>query len=56
MPADGGLRELHDVAQFGDRQFAPFEDCEHADANRVGENGELIDNRRSFHPYSRMEA
>ena len=35
VPADGGLRQLHHVAQLRYRQLAAFEDGEHAHAYRI---------------------
>jgi hypothetical protein len=49
MPADGGLRQLHDIADLGDREFAALENREHAHANRIGQDSELIDDG-GIHP------
>src|SRR5437870_13401152 len=56
MAAHCRLRQLHHVAELGDRQLASFQDREHAHTNRIGEDCKLIDNwRRIIHPYSRMK-
>src|SRR2546428_13471074 len=56
MAAHCGLRQLHHVAELGDRQLASFQDREHAHTDRIGEDCKLIDNwRRTIHPYSRMK-
>src|SRR5947208_7425686 len=56
MTAHCRLRQLHHVAELGDRQLASFQDREHAHTNRIGEDCKLIDNwRRTIHPYSRMK-
>jgi hypothetical protein len=54
MPADCRLRELHDVAEFRNCELPALEDGEHAHANRIGKDCELIDDGR-IHPYNRMK-
>ena len=54
MPADGGLRELNDVAKLGYGEFPAFKDGEHANAYRVGKDSELINDGR-IHPFNRMK-
>jgi hypothetical protein len=56
MAADGGLGQLHNIAQFRDGEFIPVQNREHAYTYRVGEHKKLIDNcGRSIHPFSRMK-
>ncbi len=37
MPADGGLRELEDVAQLDDAEFMAFEQAQKPQARGVGQ-------------------
>ena len=61
MPADGGLGELQDIAQFSDAEFLSFEQTQEAKAGSISERsqpaehlfGFLID--LCFHPYIRIK-
>jgi hypothetical protein len=56
MAADGRLRQLHNVTELGDRQLAALENRKHADPDRVGKDGKLINDCGGLvHPYSRMK-
>src|SRR5438128_1169379 len=55
MTADGRLRQLHHIAQFGNGQLASFEYDEHAHASCVRQNSEVIDDCRRLHPYNRIK-
>ena len=54
MPTHCRLRELHDIAEFRNGQFATFEDREHTHAYRIRKNTELI-NDGVIHPLNRMK-
>ena len=46
VPADGGLRQLHDGAQLGDRQLVAVEQQQQAAARGVGERREVVEDGR----------
>ena len=43
VAADGGLRQLHDGAEFGDGQFVPLEQQQHPAAHGVGQHRHVLE-------------
>ncbi len=56
VPADGGLRQLQYCADLRHRELVPLDAHEHAHADRVREDSQVVENRgsRLIHPFIRM--
>src|SRR5262249_29580516 len=56
MPADRGLRQLHDAADFGNGELLPFKEQQDAAPRGVRQRGEVVENcGSSIHPLNRMK-